>query len=113
MSDRERLLHTECNTSVAFTVIRITTYPLFFRVYLFFQQQQTSKKTSTQYTSGAETNYSPMCYKMYTNNVINTFAHFISIGVIISDAVITFCFSQGTFEYNFTDPGEYDVEVMC
>ena len=54
-----------------------------------------------------------MCYKMYTNNVINTFAHFISIGVIISDAVITFCFSQGTFEYNFTDPGEYDVEVMC
>ena len=53
-----------------------------------------------------------MCYKMYTNNVMNTFAHFISIGVIIADAVITFCFSQGTFEYNFTDPGEYDVEVI-
>ena len=34
------------------------------------------------------------------------------MGVIISDAEITFCFSQGTFEYNFTDPGEYDVEVM-
>ena len=49
---------------------------------------------------------------MYTNNVMNTFAHFISIGVIIADAVITFCFSQGTFEYNFTDPGEYDVEVI-
>ena len=54
-----------------------------------------------------------MWYKMY-KNIINTLAHFISnsIGVIISDAVITFCFSQGTFEYNFTDPGEYDVEVM-
>ena len=31
---------------------------------------------------------------------------------VVSDAAITLCFSQGTFEYNFTDPGEYDVEVM-